>query len=557
MPIAACPSKKWGHKLMQVMKVNPQPLKSARQTLLILTLLLCIAAVSHSANMFHWPYFENDEGTYMSQAHAVMTTGRLAHYTYWYDHAPVGWIQIGFWGRMVEPFVGVQAAFSIESGRVFMLVLHLASTVLIYGIARKITRSEVPAILAVLIFTLSPVALTYQRRVLLDNLQIFWNLCAFYLILGEKRTLLQVAGSAVAFSLAFLSKETGIFFTPAMLVMLLSNTTRHNRWFATALWLGICFFLGISYPLYALLNTELFPYGSALGGSEPHVSLLGTLQYQFGRPGGFFLNPDSSFMITFRGLTAGQDWPADPFLIMGGITSMVVVSVLSIREARLRPIALMTIAYALLYIRGGIVIDFYIIPIIPFFALCIAFAIHYLARLVTWAARALPLPRLRPVLGYTAALATLIPFAPIYTSSIVYTNDQTTAQQEAVAYIRANLPRDAFILIDNYAFLDFYGDFENAHYYWKVDGDPAINSIIDGNWCNVDYVLSTPQVEFDAYQQGLEIVRLALDHSEIVAAFFGDGRHYEVRRVVSDGTAACGSSQQVASAAPHSPTERR
>lgn len=542
---------------MHVMKVNHQPLHQARQTIVILVALLMISAIAHGANMFHWPYFENDEGTYMSQAHAVMTTGRLAHYTYWYDHAPVGWIQIGLWGKLVEPFVGQAAAFSIESGRIFMLVLHLVTTALVYGIARKVTRSQYPAIIAVLIFALSPVALTYQRRVLLDNIQVLWNLIALYLIMGEKRTLLQVSASAVAFSMAFMSKETGVFFTPAMLGVLWLNTTRHNRWFAIMLWLGICFLIGISYPLYALLNTELFPYGSALGGSTPHVSLLGTLQYQFGRPGGFFLNPDSSFMVTFRGLTAGRDWPSDPFLIMGGIICVGVAALLALRVKPLRPVALMTASYALLYIRGGIVIDFYVIPIIPFFALCIAFAVYYLAKLIMTLMQVLPLARLRPALGYGIATLALLPFVPLYSSTIVYTNDQTTAQEETVEYIRANLPRDAFILIDNYAFLDFHGDFENAHYYWKVDGDPAINSIIDGNWCNVDYVLSTPQVVFDAYQQGLRIVRLSLDNSEIMANFFGDGRHYEVRRVIDGDAAECGEVSEVAMFVPPVPTQRR
>ncbi len=542
---------------MHILKVNPQPLLQARQTIIILMLLLTVSAVTHGSNMFHWPYFENDEGTYMSQAHAVMTTGKLAHYTYWYDHAPVGWIQIGFWGKIVEPFVGRDAAFSIESGRVFMLVLHLISTALVYAIARKMTRSEFPAIIAVLIFTLSPVALTYQRRVLLDNMQILWNLVALYLIMGERRTLLHVVGSAVAFSMAFMSKETGVFFTPAMLIILWMNTERHNRWFALITWLGICFLIGISYPLYALLNSELFPFGSALGGSSPHVSLLGTLSFQLGRPGGYFLDPGSSFMITFRGLTAGQDWPADPYMIMGGIICMGVITLLAIREKPLRPLALMALAYSLLYIRGGIVIDFYVIPMIPLFALCIGFAVYYLAKLSTIALQVLPLPRLRPVLGYSLGVLAMLPFVPVYSSTIVYINDQTTAQEAAVVYIRENLPRDAFILIDNYAFLDFYGDFENAHYYWKVDGDPAINSIIEGDWCNVDYVLSTPQVAFDAYQQGLTIVRQALDNSEIMESFFGDGRHYEVRRVIADQAGACDEVSEVVMFVPSPPTQRR
>src|SRR5437899_7066958 len=61
--------------------------------LLIATILL-FAALLHGINMFHFPYYEDDEGTYMSQAWAIVKEGQLTPYTYWYDHAPVGWIQI-------------------------------------------------------------------------------------------------------------------------------------------------------------------------------------------------------------------------------------------------------------------------------------------------------------------------------------------------------------------------------------------------------------------------------------------------------------------------------
>src|SRR6266545_2672094 len=60
-------------------------------------LLLLIAALVHGYNMFGYPYYESDEGTYVSQAWAVVTLGRLAPYTYWYDHAPGGWVQIAAW----------------------------------------------------------------------------------------------------------------------------------------------------------------------------------------------------------------------------------------------------------------------------------------------------------------------------------------------------------------------------------------------------------------------------------------------------------------------------
>src|SRR5437660_7987904 len=64
---------------------------------LLLATILIVVALLQGINMFHFPYFEDDEGTYMSQAWAIVKEGQLAPYTYWYDHAPAGWILIAAW----------------------------------------------------------------------------------------------------------------------------------------------------------------------------------------------------------------------------------------------------------------------------------------------------------------------------------------------------------------------------------------------------------------------------------------------------------------------------
>ena len=63
----------------------------------ILATLLVYATYLHGTNMFNFPYYESDEGTYTSQAWAVVTEGTLAPYTYWYDHPPLGWLVIAGW----------------------------------------------------------------------------------------------------------------------------------------------------------------------------------------------------------------------------------------------------------------------------------------------------------------------------------------------------------------------------------------------------------------------------------------------------------------------------
>ena len=50
------------------------------------------------------PQRVDDEGTYTAQAYAVEHFGELAHYTYWYDHPPLGWLQIAAWTSLTDAF---------------------------------------------------------------------------------------------------------------------------------------------------------------------------------------------------------------------------------------------------------------------------------------------------------------------------------------------------------------------------------------------------------------------------------------------------------------------
>src|ERR1700750_1111184 len=64
---------------------------------LLITLCLLIGLVSHGWNMFRYPLYLTDEGIYMEQAWSVLREGKLSPYTYFYDHAPTGWLVIAGW----------------------------------------------------------------------------------------------------------------------------------------------------------------------------------------------------------------------------------------------------------------------------------------------------------------------------------------------------------------------------------------------------------------------------------------------------------------------------
>ena len=61
-----------------------------RLELLAVLLLIAVAGIAHGVNMGNFPYYEDDEGTYVSQAWSVLREGQLAPYYYIYDHPPAG-----------------------------------------------------------------------------------------------------------------------------------------------------------------------------------------------------------------------------------------------------------------------------------------------------------------------------------------------------------------------------------------------------------------------------------------------------------------------------------
>ncbi len=177
--------------------------------LILLAVLLIIAGTAHAYNMFHFPYYENDEGAYLSYAWSFLTQGKLAPYTYWYDHSPAGWIFMAIWAKLSGGFFTFGP--SVNSGRVFMLLLHLGTIGFLYYIVKRLTNSRLAVIIAVLIFALTPLGIYYQRRVLLDNIMIFWVFLSLALLYKTHLRLSAIALSAITFGIAVLFLIIGGF----------------------------------------------------------------------------------------------------------------------------------------------------------------------------------------------------------------------------------------------------------------------------------------------------------------------------------------------------------
>src|SRR4051794_14242872 len=165
-----------------------------------------MGALAHGYNMLSYPLYVTDEGIYVQQAWALLRQGRLSPYTYFYDHAPGGWILIAAW-MQVLPFQFQTFGTAIGTGRALMLVVHVLSVALLYGVVLRLSGSRGAAFLAAVFFSLPPLAIFYQRQGLLDNLMVFWMLLTLYLATRDDQRVLTPMLGGLAFGLAVLTKE--------------------------------------------------------------------------------------------------------------------------------------------------------------------------------------------------------------------------------------------------------------------------------------------------------------------------------------------------------------
>lgn len=505
---------------------------------LVIGAILLAGGAAHAINLFDYPYYFDDEGTYMAQAWAVVREGNLAPYTYWYDHAPIGWIQIAIWTVLTGGFYSFGTT-TVDSGRVLMVLLQVGSTLMVYLIARNVSRSVTVAVIASLLFSFSGYGIFWHRRVMLDNIATFWMLLSILLLVAGRPSLKRVWLSAVSLGISVLSKEITAFLVPALTYLAYYQVHRTQRWFAGIGWPAVAGSIISLYVLMAALKGELFPTGTFLGGTSEHVSLLGTLEWQASRyKDGGFLDAGSMFWATIRG-TWGVN---DPLLVIGG-TACAIGSIALIRQHRVLGIlGLASIALWVFIARGGLVNDQFLVPLLPLLALNVALVAGIgagkvrplLTKMGSFGRALLPAARLIVV---SAALVG-VSFSYLISDPLRYwTASQAVGQRDALQWMLRNLPPSSSIVMDASALIDLRepaGEaqpFPLAHHYWKVDLDPEVREgVFEADWRNIDYVVAHFVIKNEAQRDQLKLVRSAIDHSTVIAQF-DTGWNTEVRRV--------------------------
>src|SRR6266849_3538275 len=267
---------------------------------IIVFLSLAVTFVAHAYNLFNFPRYELDEGTYMSNAWAI-TQGLISPYPYGYGHPPLAWMQIAAWMQLTGgPFTFGNA---LNSGRVFMLFYAIGSALLVYVIVRRWSGSVSAALLALIIFSLSPLSVTFQRQIYLDNVATFWLLLSlFFLAVSDSRLLLIVL-AAISFGISVLSKEIMLLFFPVMLYAAWLHTTRFQRKFGLVSFTYTLIAVCSGFVLMAVLKDELFPYAWHLPwDTHVHLSMLDTFlgQAQRSQTNGSFITSWAAWLSLDR-----------------------------------------------------------------------------------------------------------------------------------------------------------------------------------------------------------------------------------------------------------------
>jgi 4-amino-4-deoxy-L-arabinose transferase-like glycosyltransferase len=493
---------------------------------------LVTGALTHAWHLFIYPLYITDEGIYVEQAWSVLREGRLSPYTYFYDHAPAGWLTIAAWVAIL-PHQFETFGNAINTGRVLMLLVHVASVFLLFQTTYRLSHSTVAAVIATFFFNFSPLAVFYQRQVLLDNLMVFWVLLSLYLATGDRRQVLMPLFSGLALGIGVLTKENAIFFTPSIAYLLYRNVRpRRSYRFGLGFWFFSLLALVSIYLLYAVLKDELLPSHLDFDLNNPpadHVSLLYEAWYQVHRSQGSILDRHS---LVWQ-FSLGTWLPKDSFILAAGSIATAVNLFVGWRTRRSDPGTLvaggLAAAYAFYLLRGSVMLVFYVVPLLPFYAMNIAILGSRLLDQVVGSGRA----RLLSAAAQAAIIATcfavlLLPFGGYFfvhdsTGKVVphdlYKLPQTFMETEQVAFIRHNIPPDARIIMDDDLWVDLHDVkpyYPYAHSHWKASSDPAVrDKLFHQDWRNIDYIVMSNQM-LQAMQQngpGEDYILEALSHA--------------------------------------------
>jgi hypothetical protein len=482
----------------------------------ILGILLALTAILRLINLTGSPARLDDEGTYVAQAFAVTRWGELAHYTYWYDHPPAGWLQLAAWTAITGSDFGGSA---VAAGRYLMVVIAVITAGLLWCLSRRAEMSRWASVVAVVIYAVSPLAISLSRTVYLDNIAIAWLMAALVLICSPRHRLSAMFGAAACFGVAVLTKETMLLFVPMVVWLVWTKTVPATRRYALAVF-GTVFAMVVSmYLLMAVVRGELVP-------GPGHVSLWQGIKFQLWEraDGGAITDAGSLKRHTLT------EWlkldPALPILA-------VPIAVGGLLVERLRPFAVGLATLIAIIVRPGYLPVPLIISALPLTALVAAGTGEVALRHLRQNDPSPLLQRFRgPVLASGALVISIVVSLWLPTYHEVLQTDDDASMQQAQQWIARNVPKGDRLIVDDAIWVDLIRDGRarrDVVWAYKVDTDEQVRAWAPNGWVNYDWVVSTASSRANVPPKG--VLTEAIAHAQPAATFGSGGTRVDVLRV--------------------------
>lgn len=490
---------------------------------LAVALALFLSLVLQALNLFNYPAYTADEGTFMANAWAILH-GKAAAYAYNYAHTPLGWVQIAGWTQLTGGIASFGNA--INSGRVLMLILAIASSLLLYLITSRLSGSRSAAFLAMILYSLSPLSLIYRHEVLIDNIGVFWLLLSLCLITTGKSRLGTFALAGAALGIAILSEGLFLLFVPTMLYAVSLHATRFQRKFSLVAFVYITLAIASAYVLLALLKGELFP--TSVG---THPSLIGTFLQNIQTP---VLNGEFG--------TAWHSWLQTDWLLLVVGTIAMFINILGGTVNRFQLLAALFAATFWIFLLLSKNLDtFSIVLLLPFLALNIAMALNTPLR---WLTRRTGFDLARALLIFIL-IGVLIPTG-IQGARPLLAQNLAEPQIQALVWIRDNVPHDAEIITNSYFYADLQDPsgkgvsngkpFVHAQIYSEAALDPQIANVEwQGKWQKINFLVIDASMLKDIRDNKQYILLNEALHHAVLRMEFGsskDGTHLQIYQVI-------------------------
>ena len=508
---------------------TPQPARRRRAVTplrAVVGVAVLVIAVVHLVNLNNWPLFFDDEGTYVAEAWAVYARGELAHYTYWYDHPPGGWLQLAVFLAPLK-LLGIDS--SVLVGRYVMVVYAAATSLLIFLLGRNLGLRGPAAVAGMLLWGLCPLVVFEARQVMLDNMATAWLLGALVCATSRRQYLSRHLLAGICFACAILTKETTVILAPALLFALWTHSYRATRWFSVLASVMMTTLVVAIYPLYAVLKSELVS-------GEGHVSLQDAIAFQLAeRTGsGAVWDPSSVAYETVR------SWLFyDQILLVGGLAAG--VCCLALRNVRVLGLSLLILAVVALR-PGGYLPLMYVIAVLPFAALAVAGVGQWLVEQASRVrvGRAQVGRILAGVVALAAAGAVGSQWAVKNADAL--TDRPNDPYFSALHHVVENVDKNSAILVDDSYWnplVDAGWDSDGWHgaiWYFKLDLDPvARQRELPNGWRDVDYILVNDVMvqNFDGLSKLPELTD-AYRHSHVLQQWGSGQDQVQLRKIDED-----------------------